>query len=160
MPSFKIPGFWVLEKKICKGFYQLWAWWPSWSCDLDYLYILSIPLPIEASYKIWLCLARRFPRRRCLNIMVIYMYIARGQGQTTSWGQNVFINVNLLSICPLNDILPIFPIQMHWQPKLTLLKTGQGHPRVMIYVNFVELHSPMLHAKFQNHRPSSTGEDF
>ena len=31
----------------------------------------------------------------------------------------------------------------------------------MIYVNFVELLSLMLHAKFQNHRPSGFGkEDF
>ena len=30
----------------------------------------------------------------------------------------------------------------------------------MIYMNFVELHCLMLHAKFQNHRPSGSGEDF
>ena len=31
----------------------------------------------------------------------------------------------------------------------------------MIYINFVELHSLMLHGKFQNHRPSGfEGEDF
>ena len=29
----------------------------------------------------------------------------------------------------------------------------------MIYINFVELHSLMLQAKFQNHRPSSSGEE-
>ena len=36
---------------------------------------------------------------------------------------------------------------------------GQGHPSVMIYTNFVDLHSLMLHAKFQNHRPSGFEED-
>ena len=30
----------------------------------------------------------------------------------------------------------------------------------MIYKNFVELHSQMLHTKFQNHRPSGSEEDF
>ena len=30
----------------------------------------------------------------------------------------------------------------------------------MIYINFVELLSLMLHAKFQNQRPSGSGEDF
>ena len=30
----------------------------------------------------------------------------------------------------------------------------------MIYTNFVELHCLVLHAKFQNHRPSGSGEDF
>ena len=38
--------------------------------------------------------------------------------------------------------------------------TGQGQPRFTIYINFVELESPMLHAKFQDHRTSGSGEDF
>ena len=33
---------------------------------------------------------------------------------------------------------------------------GQGQPRVNIHINFVELDSPMLHAKFQDHRPSGS----
>ena len=37
-----------------KGFYHIWAWWPSWSCDPDHLYKLSFPLPKEAPHKIWL----------------------------------------------------------------------------------------------------------
>ena len=59
--------------------------------------------------------------------MVIHMYIAPGQGQTKLWAQNIFININVLSICsflasflPLNDIVLFFHIQMHGQPKLTL----------------------------------------
>ena len=31
---------------------------------------------------------------------------------------------------------------------------------IMIYTNFVKLHSLMDHAKFQNHRPSASEEDF
>ena len=69
MPSFKIIGLLVLEKKIFKGFYHIWAWRPSWSCDLDHLYKLSFPLPKEAPHTIWLWLAKRFQRRRCLNIV-------------------------------------------------------------------------------------------
>ena len=38
-------------------------------------------------------------------------------------------------------------------------KVGQGHPKVMIYINFVELHSLMFRAKFHNHRPSGSGEE-
>ena len=38
-------------------------------------------------------------------------------------------------------------------------KIGQGHPRVMIYINFVELYSLMLQAKFQNHRSSGSEEE-
>ena len=29
----------------------------------------------------------------------------------------------------------------------------------MIYINFVELYSLMIYVKFQNHRPSSSGEN-
>ena len=41
-----------------KGFYHIWAWRPSWSCDLDHLYKLSFPLPKEAPIKFgfdWPC---------------------------------------------------------------------------------------------------------
>ena len=32
--------------------------------------------------------------------MILYMYIAPGQGQTTLWGQNFDVNRNSLSLCP------------------------------------------------------------
>ena len=32
--------------------------------------------------------------------MILYMYIAPGQGQTTPWGQHVYVNRNSLSLCP------------------------------------------------------------
>ena len=58
MLSFVEIGQPVPEKKIkkifMKGFYHIWAWWPSWSCDLDYLYIHWFPLPTDASCQIWL----------------------------------------------------------------------------------------------------------
>ena len=38
-------------------------------------------------------------------------------------------------------------------------KIGQVQPRVIIYLYFVELESPMLHAKFQDHRTSGSGEE-
>ena len=34
-----------------KGFDHIWAWRPSWSCDLDFLYTHWFPLAIDASYK-------------------------------------------------------------------------------------------------------------
>ena len=36
-----------------EDFYHIWAWWPSWSCDLDHLYKLTYSLPKEAPHKIW-----------------------------------------------------------------------------------------------------------
>ena len=38
-------------------------------------------------------------------------------------------------------------------------KIGQSQPRVIIYINFVELESPLLHAKFQDQRTSGSGEE-
>ena len=32
--------------------------------------------------------------------MILYMYVAPGQGQTTPWGQNFDVNINSLSLCP------------------------------------------------------------
>ena len=45
-------------------------------------------------------LAKRF-KRRCLKIMVIYMYMAPGQGQTTPWGQIFSITVLISQSSPL-----------------------------------------------------------
>ena len=42
------------EEDFLKGFYQIWAWWPSWSCDPDAANKLSFSLPKEAPHKIWL----------------------------------------------------------------------------------------------------------
>ena len=40
------------------------------------------------------------------------------------------------------------------------VKIGQGQSRVIIYVNFVELEFPMLHAKFKDDRTFGSGADF
>ena len=37
---------------------------------------------------------------------------------------------------------------------------GQGQPRVTIYIYSVELESLMLHAKFEDHRTSGSGEEY
>ena len=97
---------------------------------------------------------------------VIYMYIAPGHGQTTPLGSNCFINSIIQSIksfaagfAPLNDFVTVFPNQTYERPNWTCRKIGQGQPMVIIYINFVELESPMLHAKFQDHRTSGSGEE-
>ena len=42
---------------------------------------------------------------------------------------------------------------------LPVLKLGQGQPRVIIYIKFVEIESPMIHTKFRDHRTSGSGEE-
>ena len=64
---FKVIGLLALEKKISLGFYHIWPWWPSWSCDQDHLSKLSFPHSIVAPYEIWLWLVQCFLRRRCLK---------------------------------------------------------------------------------------------
>ena len=41
----------VLEKKILKGVYHVWAGQPSWSCDKDHLNKLSFQCPTESPYE-------------------------------------------------------------------------------------------------------------
>ena len=51
-----------------KGFYHIWAWRPSWSCDLDFAIKLEMTLPKEAPHKISTRSAKRFQRRRFLKL--------------------------------------------------------------------------------------------
>ena len=59
--------FW--RRRFLKGFYHIWAWQPSWSCDPDAANKILFPLPKEAPHKIWLQSVKRFLRRRCLSIV-------------------------------------------------------------------------------------------
>ena len=47
IPSFVKIGPPVLEK-IFKGFYHIWAWWPSWSCDQDHVNRFFISVYLKA----------------------------------------------------------------------------------------------------------------
>ena len=62
----------VLEKKIFKGFYHIWAWRPSWSMNRDHFSNLSFPLSKEAPYEIWAKLAQRLQRRSFFEILNIF----------------------------------------------------------------------------------------
>ena len=82
------------RRRWLKGVYHIWAWRPSWSCDPDNLYTYWFPYPIDAAYKIWLCLVKWFQRRRCLNIMEIFMYIVPGWGHMSPCGP--FVSQSLI----------------------------------------------------------------
>ena len=56
-------------------------------------------------------------------------------------------------------LLQFSPFKHTGDPICPCRKIGQGQPRVIIYVSFVELESPKLHAKFQDHRTSGSGEE-
>ena len=51
--------------------------------------------PFVASFKKYIFEVYFFFTYFCL---FLYMYIAPGQGRTTTWGQNIYFNINLLSL--------------------------------------------------------------
>ena len=57
------------RRRFVKVSHHIWAWLPSWSCDLDHLYKLLFSFPRRLYMKFWVWLAKRFQRRRCLNIV-------------------------------------------------------------------------------------------
>ena len=60
---------------------------------------------------------------------------------------------------PKNPLFYLLPYKSIRDQIWPCHKIGQGQPRVIIYITFVELESPMLHAKFQDHRTSGSGEE-
>ena len=53
-----------------KGFYNIWAWWLSWSCDHHYVNKFSFPSSWKLTYKIWLWLAQWFLRKASFNFQM------------------------------------------------------------------------------------------
>ena len=67
---FSLKASFVLEKKIFKGFYHIWAWWPSWSMDSNHFSNQSF-IPLSQGDSKWnlstITLAPRLHRRSCLK---------------------------------------------------------------------------------------------
>ena len=64
----------VLKKKIFKGSYHIWAWWPSWSTYRDHFSNLSFPWLKKAQYEIWAKLAQRLQRISRLKLLTIFPF--------------------------------------------------------------------------------------
>ena len=75
LQRFSPKAFSVLEEKIFKGFFHIWAWRPSWSTNHDHFSNLLFPLPKVAPYEIWAQLAQRLQRRSCLKFWTFFPYI-------------------------------------------------------------------------------------
>ena len=67
--SFKVTGHLVPDRKIFKGFYCIWAWQPSWSCDPDLMNKLLFDQTMEAPHIIWVQTAQQVRRRCCLTML-------------------------------------------------------------------------------------------
>ena len=66
-----------------EGFYLIWGWRPSWSCDLDPANKLLFPHPMDDPHEILLQSAQWF-KRRFENV---------DTRQTTDWLPNVTVNI-------------------------------------------------------------------
>ena len=107
MQRFSPKTFSVLEKKIFKGFYHVWAWRPSWSMYHNHFSNLSFPQSKEALYEIWAKLAQRLQRRSRLKMltdwqmdgwMIIIAHPEHSSGELKSFGldENNFFSIILL----------------------------------------------------------------
>ena len=67
-----------VKKKIFKGSYHIWAWWPSWSTYSDHFNNLSFPWLKKAQYEIWANLAQWLQRRRNLKFSTIFLFKCMG----------------------------------------------------------------------------------
>ena len=91
---------------------------------------------------------------------------------TLGQGQEMTLTFNT-HICSFFQLAPGHRLQIFWKINSfhfflqksqcdqiwPCRKIGQGQPGVMIYTNFVVLHTLMLHAKFQGNWPSGSGEE-
>ena len=66
------------------------------STESPYHFALSL-CPFFASFK---TISLKYDFKHILNYMILYMYIAPRQGQTTLWVQNFNVKRNFLSLCP------------------------------------------------------------
>ena len=76
--------FW--RRRFLKGFYHIWAWRPSWSCDLDAANKISFPLPKEAPHKILALIGPAVSEKKLFEIV--------NDGRRTDAGPSVSYKLN------------------------------------------------------------------
>ena len=130
--------FWFW-RRFLKGFYHIWAWWPSWSHDPDPGNKLSFPHPTEAPYEIWLCLAQRFWRRSSFKMVDDgpWLYYKLTVSSKT------LLMIILLKICHYhlaNLVMPNFSIHDTKQPwKFLILYNYTWESRIWVFLPFLPL---------------------
>ena len=85
-----------------------------------------------------------WPKFKLIQAFIIVLVTCRFSPEQSNQRTNGSVNAHLISGPTLST---------------KTNEIGQSQPRVIIYINFVELESPMLHAKFQDHRTSGSGEE-
>ena len=67
-------AFWFWSRRFLKGFYHIWAWRPSWSCDQNILNKFWLTYHKESSHEIWAQMGQCFVRKLCFNILMGLKY--------------------------------------------------------------------------------------
>ena len=75
--------------------------------------------------------------------MFLYIYLATGKGQTTPWGQNFYININLFQLVIVSSIKWLSNSFPHIKAIWPYCKIGQGQPKVIIWTNYDGPKAPM-----------------
>ena len=57
-----------------EGFYHIWVWWPSWSCDQFNWYKFWLTYHKESSYEILVQSAKWFLRKLWFNVLMGLQY--------------------------------------------------------------------------------------
>ena len=66
-----------------KGFYHIWAWRPSWSCDLDHLFKLSFPLHQGAPTWNLALIGQAVPEKMFENDSHVHVYSPMTEADST-----------------------------------------------------------------------------
>ena len=77
--TYQVPrplAFWFQRRRHLKGFYHIWAWWPSWSCDQYTWYKFWLTYHKDSSYEIWVQMAEWFLRKLCFDGTPIWATLA------------------------------------------------------------------------------------
>ena len=160
----------VLEKKIFKGFYYIWAWRPPWSMNCDHFSNLSFPQPKEAPYEICAKLGQRPQRRSCLKFWIFFPYKCIRK-QNWPHGKKVKIQCTTIILATLvdrpvsNDIckdsairhprfwrtrfLKVFPYKCIGKQIWPCRKKVKCQYTTFILAILVDIPSPMTYAKIQ-----------
>ena len=149
-----------------KCFYHIWAWWPPCSTAPNHLNKLSIFFPQKAPFEICWKLLKWF-QKTLKNYKILYMYKAKGQGQITPIGQNF---TSLIIHCKFqllvfntfweNDFSTFSPYKSMGVQIWPCPKKVKGQPTTIMWINLVDLESPMLYTKTQPQIFLISGEDF
>ena len=126
---------------------------------------LSFPDPMEAPHKIWFQSAMQFLRKRNLKMLNLSDLGPRSMNDLDIWYSYMTLTFDIhISSCSHLCFWKIhwftfFPCKSIRDRIWPWRKISQGQSRVIIWTNLGVPKHPMLHTKFQGHRPFGSGEE-